>query len=238
MEFQVLGTLRVVGSGGVEVRLGSAPQRRLLCLLLQSSGEVVLAQQLDDLLELSAGALRTSICRLRRVVGFDTLVTEPPGYRLQCDAIDAVRFEDLLRAAKVDPIATSARATLEQALALWRGRAYAEFAGEGWATLEASRLEGLRTEAVVRLVELLLAAREWTDAVGRLEPLIEEHPFDDRLRALHMRALADSGRRVEALRSFQRYRSVLIEEVGTEPTPATVALDREIAADAGFHAVS
>ncbi len=46
-----------------------------------------------------------------------------------------------------------------------------------------------------------------------------------------MRALADSGRRTDALRAFQTYRSHLLEEVGTEPSEAIYNLDREIARD-------
>ena len=44
-----------------------------------------------------------------------------------------------------------------------------------------------------------------------------------------MRALADSGRRTDALREFQVYRTVLRDEVGTDPSDAIVRLDREIA---------
>ena len=44
-----------------------------------------------------------------------------------------------------------------------------------------------------------------------------------------MRALAGSGRRTDALRTFQAYRRVLIEEIGTEPSAELVMLDRAIA---------
>ncbi|MDQ1459999.1 MAG: hypothetical protein QOI08_1483, partial [Actinomycetota bacterium] len=152
-----------------------------------------------------------------------------PGYQLQTDNIDAARFEDLLTRARVATDVTIARAALEEALALWRGDAYAEFAHEDWAIADARRLAELRVGAIEDLAELLLAAREWTAALATVQPLIETEPFRDRPRGLLMRALADSGRRTDALRAFQAYRTYLIDEIGTEPSAAIVALDRDIA---------
>jgi biotin operon repressor len=93
MEFKVLGPLRVVARHGVPIDLPSAPQRRLACLLVLRAGTVVSADALADQLALSAGALRTSVSRLRRVLGFATLVSVAPGYELRPDAVDAVDFE-------------------------------------------------------------------------------------------------------------------------------------------------
>ena len=44
-----------------------------------------------------------------------------------------------------------------------------------------------------------------------------------------IRALAAAGRQADALRAFQRYRSVLIDEVGTEPSPEVVRIERRVA---------
>ena len=44
-----------------------------------------------------------------------------------------------------------------------------------------------------------------------------------------MLALYRSGRQPEALRSFQAYRSILVDELGLEPSPALVDLERRIA---------
>jgi hypothetical protein len=62
--------------------------------------------------------------------------------RLPDEAVDAWRFESLLTAARKDAPGQPERARqeLEQALALWRGPAYAEFADEEWAAAEVVRL--------------------------------------------------------------------------------------------------
>ena len=228
MEFKVLGPLQVVGPDAASIDLPGATQRRLVCLLLVR-GAVVSADSLAEQLDLSPGALRTTVSRLRRILGASTLLSVPPGYELRPDAVDARRFEDCVAAAAASDDAAEGRRLLEEALSLWRGDAYAEFAHESWAVAETRRLDELRAGAVEDLAGLLIAKGEWSAAIAMLEPVAAAHPFRDRPRGLVMRALADSGRRVDALRVFQDYRRFLIDEVGTEPSPELVALDRAIA---------
>ena len=232
MEIQVLGPLRLVASDGEAIRIRSAPQRRLVSLLATRSGRVVSCDHLADALGLSVGALRTSVSRLRRVVGADVLRTVPPGYCLQADRTDVERFERLIAEGRAAGDPSDARSALEESLRCWRGEPYAEFGDEPWALAEAHRLGEARAGALEDLVELLLDDSEWTPAILRLEPLIAEHPLRPRPRELLMRALAASGRRAEALRAYQAYRSHLAEETGTSPAEALVALDR---ADRGRH---
>jgi class 3 adenylate cyclase len=184
---------------------------------------------LAEHLGVSPGALRTTVSRLRRLLGFATLARVPPGYELHADALDAREFEDCLARAAVADDATRARQLLKEGISMWRGDAYAEFAHEPWAVAESRRLAELRAGAVEDLAVYLLENREWSAAIASLEALIATHPFRDRPRGLLMRTLADSGRRVDALRVFQDYRRFLIDEVGTEPSPELVALDRAIA---------
>ncbi len=228
MEFRVLGSLQVIGPDAVPIDLTSTSQRRLVCLLLVRAS-VVSADSLADHLGVSPGALRTTVSRLRRLLGPDTLVSVPPGYELRAEAVDARIFEDRLAQAAMADDGTRARRLLEEAISMWRGDAYAEFAHEPWAMAESGRLAELRAGAVEDLAVLLLEGDKWSAAIARLEPLIATHPFRDRPRGLLMRALADSGRRVDALRAFQDYRRFLLDEVGTEPSPELAALDRAIA---------
>ena len=118
---------------------------------------------------------------------------------------------------------------LADGLNLWRGPAYAEFATEEWAASEVLRLNELRAGATEELAGLWIASGSFTAAIVELETLISSEPFRDRPRGLLMEALAASGRRAEALRSFQAYRTFLLDELGTEPSAAVVALDRAIA---------
>jgi DNA-binding SARP family transcriptional activator len=178
---KVLGPIRAFDARGCELQLASEPQRRLLAVLCLHGGGVVRSTVLEEHLGLSAGALRTSISRLRRVIGSELLVTGPAGYELSVD-IDVAEFERLVGEAD-EADAVSARVALERARGLWQGLPYGEFAGEPWAEVEVRRLGDLNAAAMEELVVLLLDAGEGIAAMATLGPLIDDHPYRDRPRA-------------------------------------------------------
>lgn len=227
---KVLGSIRVFDAEKVELALCSESQRRLLAMLCLHSRTVVRSVVLEEHLGLSAGALRTSISRLRRLTGAECLVTGLAGYELRAD-VDVDEYEMLVNAAD-DASAEQVRGDLEQARALWDGPPYDEFAGELWAKVEVQRLAELHAGAMEELIVLLLDAGEDAAAMVELVPMIDEHPYRDQPRALLLRALNQAGRTTEALRQYQAYRSVLRDDIGTEPSAALTELDRSIATGA------
>ena len=233
---RVLGPLEVVRVGE-RVRLGSRQQRRLLAALVIHANEVVSSDRLVDVLwgvappPSALHALRGLISRLRTTLGHDHLVTSPPGYRLQVasSAVDAMRFEELARAglgASAQP--DVARRAFDEALALWRGSPYVEFAGEEFAAAEVARLEELRARVVEERAAAHLELGHPDEVIGTLEAEIASEPFRERLRALLMLALARAGRPVEALRVYDAFRRFLDDEVGVIPSPALKELNDEI----------
>lgn len=228
MELRVLGPIQALEDGR-PIRVPSRAQRALLSRLAVGAGSVVATDVLEDDLELTSSALRTSISRLRAVIGPAHLVTATTGYQLLPTSVDAADFEADLAAARAAP-GSEALAATERALGRWTGPAFADVADEPWAVVEVARLDELRAGAVEQLVELLLDAGEPSLALAALEPHLAAHPFRDRPQILHLRALVDAGRRPDALRAFQAHRHTLLEEIGTEPSPELVTIDRSIAA--------
>ena len=237
-EFRVLGPLEL-RRDGEPVVLQAAARRRLLAALLIEHGRVVSVDRLADALwpdsppQSVRGALQMTVSRTRKLVGDDgVLVSRPPGYVLEVDpaAIDAVRFERLLAEARdlvaSDPERAEARAT--DALALWRGRAYEEFAFDAFAAEEIARLDELRLEAEEERIEAALTLGRAAELVGDLEALVEAEPLRERRRAQLMRALYRSGRQADALGAFREARRLLLEELGIEPGPELRELERAI----------
>jgi predicted ATPase/DNA-binding SARP family transcriptional activator len=195
--------------------------RALLANLLVHEGRPVPADRLiDDLWgsELPgnpSGTLSAKVSQLRRAFedaepGSRSLVQSgPAGYSLvvSAETYDALKFGELLAAGSVD-----------EALALWRGPAYADFADDAF--VEA---------AVARLTDLRLTALEQADLpVVDLAALVKEHPLREGLRAAHMKALYRAGRQTEALESFDELRQLLLEDLGLDPSPELVALQQSI----------
>ncbi|MBP2351517.1 putative ATPase [Kribbella aluminosa] len=195
--------------------------RALLADLLVHEGRPVPADRLIDHLwgtELPgnpSGTLSAKVSQLRRAFedaepGSRALVRSgPAGYSLALESTtcDSLRFRELLDAGAVD-----------EALALWRGPAYADFADEAFVET-----------AVARLTDERLSACERADlSVADLSDLVRAHPLREGLRAAQMKALYRAGRQSEALGSFDEVRSLLVEELGLDPSPSLVALQQSI----------
>src|SRR5439155_2912591 len=117
---------------------------------------------------------------------------------------------------------------LKDALALWRGHPFADIPGCPFLDQEARRLEELRLAAIEERVDAELALGNHAEVVGELEVLAAEHPLRERLREMHMLSLYRSGRQAEALRAYQKTRTVLAEELGIDPSPALRELEGKI----------
>ena len=243
MRLRVLGAVALEPIAGAEGAGALAPRlRRLLAALAVHRNAVV---SVDSLAEVVWGdqqpsspeaALHNLVSRLRtamRTTGpAATVVTRPPGYLLRVDAadMDAACFELLSGRGRAelagDPF--SAAESLQEALALWRGAAYAEFADEDFARPEAVRLEALRATTVEGLAEALLASGRPADAVPRLERLLADEPLRERARGLLMLAHYRSGEQAEALNDFTVHRERLADELGVDPSPALQRLQQQV----------
>lgn len=223
---RILGAVRFVTGDGETVDLPSPSQRRLLAALALAAGGTLRPDYLSDLLEVSPGALRTAVSRLRARMGEQTIGTDGAGYRVTC-AVDATRFTDLL---VENPALPDRLAALEEALALWDGEAIDEFRHEPWAEADAARLDELRCVAIEDRAELLSRRGRAGEAVASLEAHVAKHPLRDRARGLLIQALAIDGRQADALRAYQAYRALLAEETGTEPSAPVRAIERRVAA--------
>ncbi len=221
----LLGGVHAVAVDGSAIDLPSTSQRRLLAILALHSPRRLRSEWLADTFGIAPGALRMAVSRLRSTIGDAVLQTASTGYSVVTD-VDALQFsEAVARAAD----ANDRMRGLERALGLWTGPALEEFSGEEWADGEIARLTELHAGTVDDYADELISARRSADAVAVLEAQVARHPYRDSSRGLLIRALASAGRQGDALRAFQQYRALLIEELGTEPSPDVVRIERRVA---------
>ncbi|HEY2435548.1 MAG TPA: BTAD domain-containing putative transcriptional regulator, partial [Solirubrobacteraceae bacterium] len=240
MRFEILGPLEVADESGRKLGLGGRKQRSVLAILLLHANEVVSQDRLVE--ELWPGAppasgatsLQAYVSRLRRVLGEDgRIVRTAGGYliRVADGDLDVDRFERLVEeggAAVVIEDWKLASTKLREALGLWRGPPLSDFAYDSFAQAEIARLEELHLAAVERRVEAELALGREAAVIGDLERLVREHPYREQLRSQLMLALYRTGRQAEALDAYREARSVLVEELGIEPSPGLRELHEAI----------
>src|SRR5438309_2255791 len=241
MEIRLLGPVELIVDGR-PVPIRSAKLRALLTMLAIHRGRVVSTDRLIDELwderppRTADGTLHAYVSRLRKTLSsasasstMELLIRRKPGYQLAItpDQVDTFHFRTLVASARSMAEAgdqAEAVSLIEQARALWRGPALAEFADRSFARAEAAALEDLWLAAIEQKMECLLALGDHAALVGDLQPLTTEHPLQERLWGQLMLALYRSGRRGDAMLVFQRAKDHLREQLGIEPPDELSAL--------------
>jgi len=224
MRIGVLGAVVAWDGAGGRIAVGGPRGRALLALLAVDAGRFVSAERLIDGLygeeppDGAANALQSQVSRLRAVLRLPIEHTSA-GYRLpiEPDEVDAHRFERLAgeghrELAAGDP--TRASDLLGEALALWRGPAFADVPS---AQPQATRLAGLRAEAAADRVDAELSLGRAADVLDELRTVIAEDPLRERAQAQLVRALHAAGRTAEALAAFEDAKRTLADELGADP---------------------
>ncbi|MEW1723971.1 BTAD domain-containing putative transcriptional regulator [Streptomyces sp. NPDC093109] len=244
--YSLLGPLEVLRDD-TALDLGPRQRRVLLIRLLLEEGRPVSVGQLcQDLWEGSGPAsavssLRAHISRLRSVLdpprvgpgAPSVLVSGPSGYALKVppEARDTARFEEsVLRTREWlhrGQFATG-REEIEGALGLWRGGALEDAAEYSFTLRETARLQAARQDAEELRVRILIKQGDLERAIHLAEGLTTSAPLREASWGLLMRALYGAGRSVEALRIYERFRTLLAEEFGLDPGPAMSELHTAI----------
>lgn len=227
MEYAVLGPLQV-SADTRQLPLGAGKPRALLAELICRAGRAVSPAELIEALwgrrppRTATDNLRLYVHQLRRTLGRDRIIRTSAGYVLVVEPgeLDAARFESLAEQGGTALAAGDherAAGLLRQALALWRGPAYAGLDLTQGLRDHAHRLEEERLTTLENRIEADLARGRHAALIAELSHLVAEHPLRERPRTQLMLALARSGRQAEALATYQDARRVFAAELGLDP---------------------
>lgn len=237
VEFRLLGPVGI-WRGGRPLGPATAHLRTVLAMLLVDAGRVVPTDAMTAALwgagppASARNAVQGYVSRLRRILATvpdADLSTSVRGYRLAVDRrlVDLHRFRDLVAEARAGGPAV-AEGSLRSALALWRGPALVDTAGDWLSRVLAGTLEDERLAAMDDRAALDLQAARHDQAVADLSAVVAEHPLRERSVGLLMAALHGLGRRADALALFHRTRRRLVEELGIEPGEELHRVHKEI----------
>jgi DNA-binding SARP family transcriptional activator len=246
LRINVLGPMEVTVGDRV-IQPAGQRQRALLAALALERGRAVPVDRLVDVLwdasppATARAKVQTHVSALRQAIGRDArgsdgpLLTRPPGYALRCDGVelDLAEFEKLTAwagesAGSGQPAAASG--LYADALALWRGSAFADVESP-LIRSAAAKLEERRLLAAEAKAEADLTLGHCDRVVAELSPWLAMHPFRERMRAMLMLALYRLGCRADALARYREGRQLMVAELGLEPGPQLRALHQHILAD-------
>ncbi|MEU4339482.1 BTAD domain-containing putative transcriptional regulator [Micromonospora lupini] len=235
MKIGMLGRFEVRTGDGALTDMPGARLRGLLIALALQPGRVVPKATLVDWIwgehppADATNALHRLVSRLRKVLPEGSVEGQTDGYRLavEPDAVDAVRFERLITAARLRSDDDPQRVRLlREALSLWSGAAVQDVDLPDSAAFDAAvtRLERLRLTAMEDRFEAEINLGHGPELVTGLTDLVASHPLRERLVAALMRALVATGRDTEALLVYERTREALADTLGVDPAPELSAL--------------
>ncbi|MFA9446066.1 BTAD domain-containing putative transcriptional regulator [Egicoccus sp. AB-alg6-2] len=165
--------------------------------------------------------------------GWDHLQATTDAIAIDRDApcwIDVEEFErrlDTVRAPAAEPRRASDRASLEQAVELYRGDFLAGHYDD-WVLAEQQRLAQRHLDALSGLIGLARSTGDYAEALVFARRLTHHDPLREDAHREVMRLCTLLGRTSDALRQYERCREVLAEELGTEPAAATEQLYQRI----------
>ncbi|WP_336214191.1 AfsR/SARP family transcriptional regulator [Nonomuraea sp. LPB2021202275-12-8] len=218
----VLGPVGLLSSGGL-VSPRPPVLRALLGTLAAHAPEPVPAALLtstiweQDCPAHPKATLHLAVHRLRRWLeeqpGEVALVTGSDGYRLDLNGgtTDLAEFRTLTATPGGD------EAGLHRALALWRGRPFADVPGHRVDTELVEALLAERQAVIRRYARSALGAGRLTSAESLLRSACQADPLDEEAHALLIESLSGLGRTAAALAVYDRVRRRLSAELGMSP---------------------
>jgi len=134
--------------------------------------------------------------------------------------LDVAEFERALTLADAVGRQDEQRAALKRAADLYRADLLPSCYDE-WIAAERERLRQRHRRALVRLIDLLEAQREYAEAIPHARRLIHDDPIDEEAYRCLMRLLALNSDRAGALRMYHTCVATLQAELDIEPSQAT-----------------
>ncbi len=243
IEIRLLGRFAVLRDGQ-EVAPAVFRQRlvrRLVRILASRRGEFVSRDFLVETLwpggaPADPGAnLRVLVTLGRRALGDPNLIrASSGGYVMSIFAsccVDAEVFLERTGRAAIhleQGRPQDALAELRGALAIWGGDPLAEDAFDDWSRESRSRLLLAHLHALEGAAAASLALGNRAEAAGWAEQAATQEPLRERSNLLLIEALAASGDTAGALAAYDRFRRVLADELGLDPSAGAQGLQARI----------
>jgi DNA-binding SARP family transcriptional activator len=243
LEIRVLGPLRVRRADGTVVQPAewltsqTADLLRLLALRVNEPvGVDVLTEALWPKVDETRGraSLRNAASRLRKVLGEDCVQRRLGGLVLTGAWVDVHAFRTLAHQARREMLAgawSRVVTTTREAEAVYLGEFRAHNDGAEWAFRERDALSATYRVLVADAAEAAAELGWWHDAVDFAERTLQLEPCAERAFRVLMRAQRGLGETALALKTYDRCRRVLADDVGADPSAETRELYTELLAD-------
>ncbi|ACP25699.1 adenylate cyclase [Sinorhizobium fredii NGR234] len=233
VNFTLLGGFAVCSGKGEALILPTAKVRLLAAYLALTAGQYQARSKLCALFWEDRGAdqarasLRNALASIRFVLGDRILIANRDAVMFDPDfiSVDVSELEALAAGSAATAGAETARRLSSPFL---EGSTVSGEELSEWIEFERTRCRNLSEILLAKTAEQLAGVGEEAAAVALAQQLAALDPFREKSHRLLMRLYARQGEHALAMAQFQRCRQLLADELGTEPSPQTVALADEL----------
>lgn len=233
LAIRLFGPLAVTRPDGTRVEPHEWPTGKtmdLFRLLALAGGRPVRVEILTDRLwpdsphSKACGSLRTAASHVRRITRANCLQRTPDGIALVGARVDVLEFLRLAQQVHACHARGQCRSGVEaarQAEALHVEEFRAHDDASEWAMLERETIAAARLAMLCQASHCASTLGMPEDALDRARTAVQLDPSSENAHRLLMRAYAHVGEYGNALRTFERLRRHLAQELGIDPSPAT-----------------
>ena len=230
MDFRILGRLDIRSDAGEPITVSQPLLRAAICVLLLKADRPLTSERLGELLwdegaGRKAGALKTGISGVRRLLTTARLPPGHGGYRLRLDDHDTLDLREF-RALGAQAREAAGRGDdalaaelYERALALWGVPPLEDLPRTAAMSGVVTGLLAERRLAREDLARARLASGGHRELLPRLRAWVAEEPLNEHLWTRLLLALYRSGHKAEALQAYDEAQNILVTETGAEPGP-------------------
>ena len=172
--------------------------------------------------DLSNGALRTNIYRIRQALFYDCILGGDSGYRINPKISIGTDMEDFLRrldlGADPDQSDEAREQHLEEAILLYQGP-FLNGVYSDWCQVFRDDLEIKFHTTLIKLAAYQAGKKNFRRGSELLETVVSADPYNEEAQYQRIVYLLDSGEVVAALQQLRKYAKLCLEELGAALSP-------------------
>lgn len=223
LQIKCLGRFQVAWEDQEPIKWRAEKTRELFAFLLHNQGRDISKEELLDKLwaedepEKAIRQLYNGIYHIRKALeqyGIDrSLISIDSCYNLKLGSVfyDVRRFYELEKSSPVDSLEN-----LEEMEALYAGD-YLQGEDYPWAFFARESLEKLFQQGLIRLSEQYVGKKQFVKAENTLIKAYLKNPYEEIITELLLRLYMETGEKSKAVRHFNSYSKLLMEELGIKP---------------------
>jgi two-component SAPR family response regulator len=171
-------------------------------------------------------SFKNAIYRMRHAIGSDVVLFQDTYYLFNRSVDYEYDVQNFISAIKTSTEETNIDKKISAykiALALYKGP-YLPAIDQSWVAIDRERYSGIYTKAAEEIANLYLDRKEFEASLEITQKALEINPFDEPLHRICLQNYAALGNKPAVVQQFEKFRSILLNEIGTQPSGKTIAL--------------